>query len=67
MTTQEQIQTRAAWDKIAPGYDEFVTPSHMEIGRGCPPPRRPPSGHAVSGRGGRPRHGVRIRHSGFAL
>jgi ubiquinone/menaquinone biosynthesis C-methylase UbiE len=32
MTTQEQEQTRAAWDKIAPGYDEFVTPSHTELG-----------------------------------
>jgi ubiquinone/menaquinone biosynthesis C-methylase UbiE len=29
MTTQEQEQTQAAWDKIAAGYDEFVTPSHM--------------------------------------
>lgn len=25
-------QTRAAWDKIAPGYDRFVTPSHIELG-----------------------------------
>jgi len=29
MTAQEQIQTRAAWDNIAAGYDEFVTPTHM--------------------------------------
>jgi len=29
MTTQEQEQTRAAWDTIAAGYDQFVTPSHM--------------------------------------
>jgi len=29
MTTQEQIQTRDAWDNIAVGYDEFVTPTHM--------------------------------------
>lgn len=29
MTTQEQIQTRDAWDNIAAGYDEFVTPTHM--------------------------------------
>lgn len=29
MTTQELTQTRTAWDEIAPGYDEFVTPSHM--------------------------------------
>jgi len=29
MTTQEQVQTRAAWDSIAVGYDEFVTPTHM--------------------------------------
>lgn len=24
-------QTRAAWDKLAPGYDRFVTPSHIEL------------------------------------
>src|SRR5215217_5120928 len=29
MTTQELEQTRAAWDKIAAGYDEFVTPTKM--------------------------------------
>ena len=29
MTTQEVTQTRTSWDEIAPGYDEFVTPSHM--------------------------------------
>jgi len=29
MTTREQEQTRTAWDEIATGYDEFVTPSHM--------------------------------------
>jgi ubiquinone/menaquinone biosynthesis C-methylase UbiE len=28
-TTQDNQDTRAAWDKIAPGYDEFVTPSHL--------------------------------------
>ena len=27
MTTQEQQEIRDAWDKIAAGYDEFVTPS----------------------------------------
>jgi ubiquinone/menaquinone biosynthesis C-methylase UbiE len=32
MTTHEHEQTRAAWDKIAPGYDEFVTATHMELG-----------------------------------
>ena len=32
MTTQEHEQTPAAWDKIAPGYDEFVTATHMELG-----------------------------------
>jgi hypothetical protein len=26
MTAQELEQTRSAWDKIAAGYDEFVTP-----------------------------------------
>jgi 2-polyprenyl-3-methyl-5-hydroxy-6-metoxy-1,4-benzoquinol methylase len=29
MTIQEQEQTQAAWDKIAVGYDQFVTPTHM--------------------------------------
>lgn len=29
MTTQEREDTRPALDKIAPGYDEFVTPTHM--------------------------------------
>ena len=29
MITQELTQTRAAWDEIAVGYDDFVTPSHM--------------------------------------
>jgi ubiquinone/menaquinone biosynthesis C-methylase UbiE len=32
MTTQEREPTRAAWDKIAPGYDEFVTATHMGLG-----------------------------------
>jgi ubiquinone/menaquinone biosynthesis C-methylase UbiE len=32
MITQEHEQTRAAWDRIAPGYDEFVTATHMELG-----------------------------------
>jgi SAM-dependent methyltransferase len=32
MTTQGHEQTRAAWDKIAAGYDEFVTPTHMWLG-----------------------------------
>ena len=27
-----QIDTRAAWDAIAPGYDQFVTPTHSELG-----------------------------------
>ncbi len=29
MTTQEREHTQAAWDDIAAGYDEFVTPTHM--------------------------------------
>ena len=33
MTTQEQVQTRAAWDNIAAGYDEFVTPTHMWLAK----------------------------------
>jgi ubiquinone/menaquinone biosynthesis C-methylase UbiE len=32
MTAQEQEQTLAAWDKIAAGYDEFVTATHMWLG-----------------------------------
>ena len=36
MTTAELTDTsedtRAAWDKIARGYDEFVTPTHMWLG-----------------------------------
>ncbi|MGH6901284.1 MAG: class I SAM-dependent methyltransferase [Geminicoccaceae bacterium] len=33
MTAQGQEQTRAAWDKIAAGYDAFVTATHMELGK----------------------------------
>ncbi len=29
MDTHEQAQIREAWDTIAAGYDEFVTPTHM--------------------------------------
>jgi ubiquinone/menaquinone biosynthesis C-methylase UbiE len=32
MTTQEQEQTRGAWDRIATGYDDFVTPTKMWVG-----------------------------------
>lgn len=32
MTTPEQEQTRAAWDKVAAGYDEFVTPMYFRLG-----------------------------------
>lgn len=32
MTTEGPEQTRVAWDTIATGYDEFVTPSHVELG-----------------------------------
>jgi ubiquinone/menaquinone biosynthesis C-methylase UbiE len=31
-TTQEQQQTRAAWDNIAPGYDKTNTPTQMWLG-----------------------------------
>ena len=31
MINLAQEQTRAAWDKIAAGYDEFVTPTHQEV------------------------------------
>lgn len=29
MTIQDQEQTRAAWDQLADGYDEFITPRNM--------------------------------------
>ena len=32
MTLEEQQQTRAAWDKIAPGYDKTNTPTQMWLG-----------------------------------
>lgn len=32
MTPQEQQQTRAAWDKLAIGFDEFTTPFAITIG-----------------------------------
>jgi ubiquinone/menaquinone biosynthesis C-methylase UbiE len=32
MTTQEQEETRAAWDEIAAGYDEFITPTNFGLG-----------------------------------
>jgi ubiquinone/menaquinone biosynthesis C-methylase UbiE len=32
MTTQEREDTRAAWDKIAPGYDRTNTPTQMWLG-----------------------------------
>lgn len=32
MTTQEQQNTRAAWDKIAPGYDKTNTSTQMWLG-----------------------------------
>jgi ubiquinone/menaquinone biosynthesis C-methylase UbiE len=32
MATQEQEQTPAAWDRIATGYDAFVTPTNMWAG-----------------------------------
>jgi ubiquinone/menaquinone biosynthesis C-methylase UbiE len=32
MIAQEQEQTRVAWDKIAAGYDEFVTPTYFRLG-----------------------------------
>jgi ubiquinone/menaquinone biosynthesis C-methylase UbiE len=30
--TQDQEQTRDAWDAIARGYDEFVTDTHLWLG-----------------------------------
>jgi len=35
MITEEQEQTRVAWNAIAIGYDEFVTPSHIDLGAGA--------------------------------
>lgn len=32
MSTQKTEDTRAAWDKIAPGYDKAVTHTHMWLG-----------------------------------
>jgi ubiquinone/menaquinone biosynthesis C-methylase UbiE len=32
MSTQEREDTRAAWDKIAPGYDKTNTPTQMWLG-----------------------------------
>jgi 2-polyprenyl-3-methyl-5-hydroxy-6-metoxy-1,4-benzoquinol methylase len=32
LSAQELQETSAAWDEIAAGYDEFVTPSHMALG-----------------------------------
>jgi ubiquinone/menaquinone biosynthesis C-methylase UbiE len=32
MTIQGHEQTRAAWDKIAAGYDAYVTATHLELG-----------------------------------
>lgn len=29
--TYEREDTQAAWDSIAAGYDEFVTPTHMSL------------------------------------
>jgi len=30
--TNETEHTRTSWDKLAAGYDEFVTPSHIDLG-----------------------------------
>jgi ubiquinone/menaquinone biosynthesis C-methylase UbiE len=32
MNTEEKEQTRSAWNAIAAGYDEFVTPSNIDVG-----------------------------------
>jgi SAM-dependent methyltransferase len=32
MTNHQQEETRAAWDKVAAGYDEFVTPTNFGLG-----------------------------------
>lgn len=28
----ERVETQTAWDKVAPGYDEFVTPCYFDLG-----------------------------------
>ncbi|MDX6630749.1 MAG: hypothetical protein QOH00_2995 [Gaiellales bacterium] len=33
MATHDLTRTRDAWDEIAAGYDEFVTPTHMWLGK----------------------------------
>jgi ubiquinone/menaquinone biosynthesis C-methylase UbiE len=33
MTTQIHEQTQEAWDNIATGYDQFVTPTHLWLGQ----------------------------------
>jgi 2-polyprenyl-3-methyl-5-hydroxy-6-metoxy-1,4-benzoquinol methylase len=32
MTTEEQEETRVAWDNIAAGYDELITPTNFDLG-----------------------------------
>ena len=32
MSTSELEQTQQAWEFIAAGYDEYVTPTHMALG-----------------------------------
>lgn len=32
MITSDKEHTRVAWNNIAPGYDDFVTPTHMWLG-----------------------------------
>jgi ubiquinone/menaquinone biosynthesis C-methylase UbiE len=32
MNTQHSEDSRRAWDRAAPGYDEFVTPTHFSLG-----------------------------------
>jgi ubiquinone/menaquinone biosynthesis C-methylase UbiE len=32
MTLKEQVETRTAWDRIAPGYDKTNTPTQMRLG-----------------------------------
>ena len=46
MTTQELEQTQQAWEAIAEGYDEFVTPTHMSLGGEALGPRRRRAGPA---------------------
>ena len=53
--TIAEINFRAAWDRIAPGYDRTNTPTQMWLGNRGPAPRGLRPGHALPRRRGRKR------------